>query len=145
MMPLAFNLSNCLTSENEPFCLPIELVPFRISSKMMNICDWEGTYDDLARYVDYPGDIVNTPLDLNGTPFSVTDGEKLFKRPVLGGLNRKKEIISGTTNDVKAVVQKAIADAPKGRIMIGAECTVSSAPIENIYTAIYTAHHANQE
>ena len=42
-------------------------------------------------------------------------------------------------------VQKAIADAPKGRIMIGAECTVSSAPIENIYTAVYTAHHANQE
>ena len=112
---------------------------------ILHICDWEGTYDDLTRYVDYPGDIVNTPLELNGTPFTVSDGEKLFKRPVLGGLNRKKEIISGTTNDVKAVVQKAIADAPKGRIMIGAECTVSSAPIENIYTAVYTAHHTNQE
>ena len=51
---------------------------------ILHICDWEGTYDDLTRYVDYPGDIVNTPLVLNGTPFTVADGEKLFKRPKIG-------------------------------------------------------------
>ena len=79
---------------------------------------------------------------LNGTPFTVTDGEKLFNRPILGGLDRHKEIISGTTEDVENVVKKAIADAPKGRIMIGAECTVSSAPIENIHAAVNAAHHA---
>jgi len=112
---------------------------------ILHICDWEGTYDDLTRYVDYPGDIVNTPLVLNGTPFTVSDGEKLFKRPILGGLDRHKEIISGTTEDVENVVKKAIADAPKGRIMIGAECTVSSAPIENIHAAINAAHHAGME
>lgn len=112
---------------------------------ILHICDWEGTYDDLTRYLDYPGDIVNTPLILNETPFSVTDGEKLFNRPVLGGLDRKKEIISGKPEEVAEVVRKAISEAPKGRIMIGAECTVSSAPIENIYTAIYTAHHGGIE
>lgn len=111
---------------------------------ILHICDWEGTYDDLTRYVDYPGDIVNTPLILNGTPFTVSDGQKLFNRPVLGGLDRHKEIIKGSTDEVKAVVKKAISDADKGRIMIGAECTVSSAPIENIYTAVYTAHHAGE-
>lgn len=109
---------------------------------ILHICDWEGTYDDLTRYTDYPGDIVNTPLVLNGTPFTVTDGEKLFNRPVLGGLDRHKEIISGTIDDVKAVVKKAIADGPKGRLMIGAECTVSEAPIENIHAAVSAAHHA---
>ncbi|MBE6287849.1 MAG: hypothetical protein E7099_06650 [Mediterranea massiliensis] len=112
---------------------------------ILHICDWEGTYDDLTRYLDYPGDIVNTPLILNGTPFSISDGEKLFNRPVLGGLDRKKEIIFGNTNDVATAVRKAIANGPKGRTMIGAECTVSDAPIENIHTAIYTAHHADIE
>ncbi len=112
---------------------------------ILHICDWEGTYDDLTRYVDYPGHIVNTPFNLNGTYFSLKDCEQLFSRPVLGGLDRNAEIITGTTDDVKAVVKKALAEGPEGRTMIGAECTVSAAPIENIYTAVYTAHHATAE
>lgn len=111
---------------------------------ILHICDWEGTYDDLTRYVDYPGDIVNTPLVLNGTPFTLNDGLELFNRPVLGGLDRQKEIIKGSTDEVKAVVKKAISDVCKGKIMIGAECTVSSAPIENIHTAVHAAHHAGE-
>lgn len=112
---------------------------------ILHICDWEGTYDDLTRYVEYPGHIVNTPLVLDGVPFTLQDGYKLFNRPVLGGLDRHKEIITESPEVVKAVVKRALAEGPKGKMMMGAECTVSEAPIENIWTAIHTGHNATEE
>ncbi len=107
---------------------------------ILHICDWEGTYDDLSKYVDYPGDIVNTPLHLNGKPFTLKDGEQLFRRPVLGGLQREGIIIKGTTDEVRVAVSEAIEKGPKGRMMLGADCTVSAAPVENIHAAVATAH-----
>lgn len=107
---------------------------------ILHICDWEGTYDDLSKYTDYPGDIVNTPLHLNGTPFTLADGEKLFGRPVLGGLQKEGIIIKGSTDEVAQAVKEIVATAPKGRLMIGADCTVSAAPIENIHAAVAAAH-----
>lgn len=108
---------------------------------ILHICDWEGTFDDLTRFADYPGQIVNTPIDLNGTPFTMKDGEKLFGRPVLGGLERKGAINKVSPEEVEALVRKAIEEGPAGKLMIGAECTVSSAPIENIHAAVSAAHH----
>lgn len=108
---------------------------------ILHICDWEGVYDDLTRYVDYPGQIVNTPINLNGTIFTTVDGEKLFSRPVLGGLDRHGEINTATSSELESIVKKAIAEGPAGRLMLGAECTVSQAPLENLHTAVYTAHH----
>lgn len=107
---------------------------------ILHICDWEGTYDDLTRYADYPGQIVNTPINLNGTPFTMKDGEKLFKRPVLGGLERQGAINTATPDEVAGLVRQAIGNGPEGRLMIGAECTVSSAPLENICAAVSAAH-----
>ncbi len=110
---------------------------------LLHICDWEGTYDDLTRYLDYPGDIVNVPLALNGTPVTLSDAEKLFGRPVLGGFDRKGHVINkGSEEEVAAVVKEAIANGPKGRVMIGADCTVSDAPIKNIHAAISAAHNS---
>lgn len=112
---------------------------------LLHICDWEGTYDDLTRYLDYPGDIVNVPLALNGTPVSLSDAEELFGRPVLGGFDRKGHVINkGSVEEVAAVVKEALANGPKGRVMIGADCTVSSAPIENIHAAVAAAHNAGE-
>lgn len=108
---------------------------------ILHICDWEGVYDDLTRYADYPGQIVNTPIDLNGTRFTLEDGVALFGgRPVLGGLERKGIILSGSAADVAAAASRAIADGPRGKMMLGAECTVSDAPMANIHAAILTAH-----
>ncbi len=107
---------------------------------ILHICDWEGTYDSLDKFTDYPGDIVNTPMHLNGTPFTLRDGEKLFGRPVLGGFKKEEVIIGGTPEEVAATVREVISKAPKGRLMIGADCTVSAAPIENVHSAVATAH-----
>lgn len=108
---------------------------------ILHICDWEGTYDDLTRFADYPGQIVNTPMTVDGEPFTLEDGVNLFKRPVLGGLNRQKEILSASEVEIKDLVNQVLAAAPKGKVMLGADCTVSEAPIGNIQTAVYTAHH----
>ena len=110
---------------------------------ILHICDWEGTYDDLTRFADYPGQIVNTPIDLNGTPFTLEDGYKLFKRPVLGGLDRQKEIITASEAEIAALVDQVLEAAPKGKVMLGAECTVSDAPLGNIQAAVQTAHNRN--
>ena len=127
----------------KPFDLRImNLATDGTKMNILHICDWEGVMDDLTRYVDYPGQIVNTPFNLDGKFFSLNDGLKLFGRPVLGGLDRHGKIISGNEEDVKNLVRKAIADGPKGKMMIGAECTVSEAPRANIHAAVDVAHHA---
>lgn len=111
----------------------------------LHICDWEGPYDELTRFADYPGQIINTPINLNGKVFTASEGEALFKRPVLGGLDRHGDINTADPEGVKAIVRKAIEDGPAGRLMMGAECTVSSAPIENIQAAVSAAHNYGKE
>ena len=107
---------------------------------ILHICDWEGPYNDLTRYKDYPGQIVNTPIVIAGKPFTLQDGVELFGRPVLGGLNRKKEIVHDTPEQLVAVVDSVLKAAPKGKTMLGAECTVGGASPENIRAAVQTAH-----
>ncbi len=107
---------------------------------ILHICDWEGPYNDLTRYRDYPGQIVNTPIYIDGKPFSVEDGVKLFSRPVLGGLDRHKEIVHSSAEELSSTVKAVIEAAPSGKIMLGAECTVGGASAENIRTAVQTAH-----
>ncbi len=107
---------------------------------ILHICDYEGTYDELKRFADYPGQIVNTPNVVNGQPFSLQDGEKLFKRIAMGGLDRKGIIVNGTAAEVKAEVEKVKKNHPQ-RFILGAECTIRpTTPVENIRTAIGTAH-----
>ena len=108
---------------------------------ILHICDWEGPFDDLTRFADYPGTIINTPNSLDGTtPFSLEDGYNLFKRPVLGGFDRKKEINTASPDEVAAMTQKIFDEGPKGKVMVGADCTVSSAPLANIHAAVAAAH-----
>ena len=108
---------------------------------ILHICDWEGPFDDLSRFADYPGQIVNTPNSLDGTtPFSLSDGYALFKRPVLGGFDRKKEINTVSDAEVAVMAQKIFDEGPVGKVMLGADCTVSSAPLSNLHAAVATAH-----
>ena len=91
----------------EKFVKPYDLKVMQECNKdtkcnILHICDYEGTYDDLTRYADYPGQIVNTPNVVNGQPFTLQDGEKLFKRIVMGGLDRKQTINKGTPEEVRA-------------------------------------------
>ena len=108
---------------------------------ILHICDWEGPYDDLTPFLSYPGQIVNAPNVVNGKPFTPTDAEKLFKRVILGGLERKGVINKGKPEEVTEAM-KTLLRENKGRLIVGAECTVdyNSTPIENIRAAVHAAH-----
>ena len=107
---------------------------------ILHICNWEGPYEDLTRYKDYPAQIVNTPLDLNGVPFTLQDGIDLFGRPVLGGFDRKGSFNTLSAEEVAAETRAILAANPAGCVMIGADCTVGSAPLANIQAAVAAAH-----
>lgn len=107
---------------------------------ILHICDWEGPYDDLSRFVSYPGQIVNTPNVVAGKLFTPTDAEVLFNRIALGGLDRKAVINKGTPDEVVAEVKKVISENT-GKLMLGAECTIDNrTAIENVRAAVRTAH-----
>ena len=131
----------------ETFIRPYDLAVMNECCKdtkmnILHICDWEGTYDDLTRFADYPGQIVNTPMVVDGKPFSLADAVKLFGRPVLGGFNRQTEILSEPAETIAAMTKDILSKGPAGKIMIGADCTVSSAPHANLQAAVSTAHGA---
>lgn len=129
----------------EDFVKPYDLEVINECNKgtrlnILHICDYEGTYDDLSRYLDYPGQIINAPVTLNGKPLSLEKCEQIFKRPVMGGLYRKGAILNGTPNEVATEVKK-LAKSNSSRFILGADCTVlPDTPMVNIQTAIKTAH-----
>lgn len=107
---------------------------------ILHICDWEGPYDDLDAFIDYPGQIVNAPNVVGGKPFTPTDAERMFKRAALGGLERKGLIRNGTPEQVTEKVKELLKNN-RGRYILGAECTIDGrTPIENIRAAVRTAH-----
>ena len=109
---------------------------------ILHICDWEGPMDDLTRYLDYPGMIVNVPLAIDGKPLSLTETYKLFGRPVLGGFDRKGEIGKGSPEEIAAMTREILASGPRGHMMVGADCSVPN-PLnitDNVHAAISTAH-----
>ncbi len=109
---------------------------------ILHICDWEGPMDDLTRYLDYPGMIVNVPLKIADEPLTLTKTVEMFGRPVLGGFNRKAEIGKESPEKIAAMTREIIAGGPKGHLMIGADCSVPS-PLDiadNVHAAVSAAH-----
>ena len=114
-----------------------QLTPFNI----LHVCDYEGAYAEFGpRFHDYPGQIVNVPLAAEGKPLSLSQAADVFKRPVMGGIDRHGALSTGTPAEVKKVVEQVLKDAP-AQIVLGANCTVrTDIPIQNLQIAIKTAH-----
>ncbi len=112
-----------------------------VQHNILHICDYDGNYDQFEkRFKDYPGQIVNVPLQADGKDFSLSDAYSIFNRPVMGGMDRHGVIAKGTPSQVKIATEKMLANAPAKTIISG-NCTVASdTPIENIRTAIEVAH-----
>jgi uroporphyrinogen decarboxylase len=114
-----------------------QLVPYNI----MHVCDFDGSYQDFTlRFEDYPGKVVNVPPSADGKPLSLRQAGEIFRRPVMGGINRLGIISTGSPEDARKVALEALKDAP-ANVILGADCTVSpKTPMENLRTAIKTAH-----
>ena len=107
---------------------------------ILHICDYEGSYDDLTRFKDYPGQIVNTPREVKGEPFTAKDAYALFGRPVLGGFDRKGDIHKVSPAQAAEMARQALLEGPAGHMMLGADCTVPYSLVPNIHAAVATAH-----
>lgn len=94
----------------------------------------------LPRFADYPGAMVNWSVKDNG--FSLAQGKELFKRPILGGLNNKGNILRGSDEEIRAEVNASISGFGSASMMIGADCTIQGEGIslDRIKTAVEAAH-----
>ncbi len=107
---------------------------------ILHVCDYARDYDDFSPFVEYPGHIVNCPLKLGDKTLTTREAAALFKRPYMGGLERKGVLATGTTGQIRTRVEAVLRDAPDC-FVLGADCTVpSDTPWGNLKTAIDTAH-----
>ena len=90
---------------------------------ILHICDYEGDYQDLKPFLDYPGQIVNCSTKVGDRHIQTREIYSLFNRPFMGGLEKRGAITSGNLDDLTHVVKEALAEAPE-RYIIGAECAL---------------------
>ncbi len=110
--------------------------PFNI----LHVCDYHLDYADFTPFLDYPGTIVNSPLKVGTRRLSPQAASEWFKRPYMGGLDRKGILANGTPAQIRQAVGAVIEQAPP-RFILGADCTVpSEIPWENLRIAIEAAH-----
>ena len=129
----------------DAFVRPFDLALMREAERacpfnILHICDYAGEYDGLSRFQDYPGHVVSCPLKVGGRPLSLAEAHRLFGRPVMGGLDRRGAIATGSEMEIRADAEAALRHAPE-RFILAADCTVpADTPWENLRTAIETAH-----
>ena len=110
------------------------------SFNILHICDYEGGYDDLTPFLDYPGHVVNSSLKVGTQTLTPKDASHLFGRPFMGGMERKGVLATGNSESIQQAVTDVLAQAPE-QFILAADCTVpSDTPWENLRTAIETAH-----
>jgi uroporphyrinogen decarboxylase len=107
---------------------------------ILHVCDYNGPYDDLGPFLDYPGDVVNCSLKVGGRDLSPREAAAMFGRPFMGGMERLGVLATGPVTAIRQAAEDVLAQAPE-RFILGADCTVpSDTPWENLKAAIDTAH-----
>lgn len=136
-----FNAPNTFEQYVKPFDLILMNEAKRTCQfNILHVCDYQRDYDDFSPFIDYPGTVVNCPLRLGDKHLSTKDAANLFKRPFMGGMERKGVIAHGTPEQIRAEVQTVLSNAP-ARFILGADCTVpGETPWENLKIAIDAAH-----
>ena len=107
---------------------------------ILHICDFEAPYADLTPFLEYPGHVVSCNPRLTTGEVSLRELARRFGRPIMGGMDRKGVIGTGTDEEIRRATEDVLRAAPD-HFILGAECTVpGTARIEGIRTAISTAH-----
>lgn len=137
-----FSLPGFFESCVKPYDLFLmEEINKRCSFNILHICDYSGEYTDLSPFLDYPGQVVSSPLLAGGRRLAVQEVSQVFRRPVMGGLDRHGVLVNGSPAEIEAAVRTVLADAPE-RFILGADCTVpGDIGWDNLRLAIETAHH----
>jgi len=127
------------------FVTPSDLAVFREIDRtsafnILHVCDFEAPYADLTPFLQYPGHVVSCNPRLTTGELSLRDLARRFGRPIMGGMDRKGVIGTGSDEEIRRAAEDVLRAAPD-RFILGAECTVpGTARWEGIRTAISTAH-----
>jgi uroporphyrinogen decarboxylase len=112
----------------------------RFAFNILHVCDYEAPYADLRAFTEYPGHVVSCSPRLSTGRASLRDLAKQFGRPVMGGMDRKGALATGSNDEVRREAETALREAPE-RFVLGADCTVpGEGRWEAIRTAIAAAH-----
>jgi len=108
---------------------------------ILHICDHMGNYDDYSAFLDYPGHIVNSSLQLTEKTITTKEMYDLFDRPFMGGMDKRGVMASGTQAEISDEVSNVLSEAPE-RFVLGASCTLpGDVNWDNIKIALETAHN----
>lgn len=112
---------------------------------ILHVCDYQDTYSDMKPYLDYPGEIVNCPLQLTDRSMAVSEVIELFERPFMGGMDRHGIITKGPEEQIQNHAFD-ILDANPEITILGADCTLPpDIDWDNIKAAIGAAHTYQRE
>jgi len=107
---------------------------------ILHVCDYEAPYADLTPFLQYPGHVVTCSPHLTTGEVSLRELARRFGRPIMGGMDRKGVIATGTNEEIRRAVTDVLRAAPD-RFILGADCTVpGDARWDGLRTAIATAH-----
>ena len=126
---------------------PADLVAMQEVSKkcpfnILHVCDYVSPYENYDGVLDYPGQVVNCNTHLVDKALSWKEVHGMFKRPLMGGLERKGVLATGSIEQISEDVKKVLANAPD-QFILGADCTVpGDVDWKNLRHAIAVAHGA---
>jgi uroporphyrinogen decarboxylase len=107
---------------------------------ILHVCDYEAPYADLAPFAQYPGHVVSCGTRLTTGEVSLRELGRQFGRPIMGGMDRKGVVATGTNEEIRRAVETLLPAAPD-RFILGADCTVpGETRWEGLRTAIGAAH-----
>ncbi len=107
---------------------------------ILHVCDFEGSYDDLTPFLDYPGHVVNCSLHVGNRELTPKQAAELFGRPFMGGLERKGVLATGTPEQVRRAALDVVRNAPE-RFILAADCTVpGDTSWDTLKAAVDAAH-----
>jgi len=119
-------------------------VTSRCNFNILHVCDYNAPYANYSAVLDYPGQVVNCNPQLTDNLLSWKEISSMFKRPVMGGMERKGVIYKGSMQEIEDEVKSMIKDIPK-QFILGAECTVpGDTDWNHIKKAIAVAHNNAQ-
>jgi uroporphyrinogen decarboxylase len=107
---------------------PADLVAMQEVSKkclfnILHVCDYVSPYENYDAVLDYPGQVVNCSTHLTDNTLAWKDIHGLFKRPLMGGLDRKGVLATGSMEQISAEITTVLKNKPK-QFILGADCTV---------------------
>lgn len=128
-----------------PYDLQILQVADRMEDKynILHICG-EPEYNfktHVEWFGDYPADLVNWSVKDNG--YSLEKGRQFFKKPILGGMNNKGNILKGPEDAIEKEARQILDSFGTKGFMLGADCTIQGENIrlDYIRKAVETAHN----